>query len=68
MKFETKKRKQIESVKQWLAKARHQLQEETLAEHKWPAGFALLIAVEQLVKYLEMKPTESEGEEDSSGK
>ena len=57
MKFETKKRKQLESVKEWLAKARPDIEARTIGGG-WQPEFSLLIAVEQLVKYLEMKEEE----------
>jgi hypothetical protein len=53
MKLETKKRKQLERVKEWLAKARPDLQEKYMGGGH--GEFSLLIAVEQLVKYLELE-------------
>jgi hypothetical protein len=53
MKFSTKKKKQLETVKDWLAKARSDIEDRSL--QGWQPEFSLLIAVEQLVKYLEME-------------
>lgn len=53
MKFATKKKKQLETVREWLAKARPGIEARTL-QSEWQPEFDLLIAMEQLVKYLEM--------------
>ena len=54
MKHETKKRKQLERVKEWLSRCRPDIEMKTITEG-WQPEFNLLIAMEQLVEYLEME-------------
>lgn len=53
MKDSTRRRKQIETVSDWLKKARPDIEQAT---HKkgWQPEFSLLIGVEQMVKYAEL--------------
>lgn len=48
MKASTRRRKQIETVKEWLAKARPDIEAATHAKG-WQPEFSMLIAMEQLV-------------------
>lgn len=53
MKDSTRRRKQIGTVSDWLAKARPDIEKATHA-NGWQPEFSLLISVEQLVKYAEL--------------
>lgn len=52
MKLSTKKKKQLIVIKDWLSKARPDIQANSL--RGWQPEFSMLIAVEQIVKYLEL--------------
>jgi hypothetical protein len=55
MKKETKLKKQLATVEEWLARARLGIVDESFKLGRWTPIFSLLIALEQLVKYEKMK-------------
>lgn len=54
MKAKTRRLKELNEVSKWLEKARPDIEKATVTSSEWQPEFSLLIAVEQLVRYLKL--------------